>query len=205
MKDTLVLDIETQNFFTDQGVGWNNFEALKISVVGVYSYLKDAYFCYEEGEMKQLAELFKGAGKIVGFASNRYDIPVLNLYFQKLKTPASAGTSAGKRAKLNLWDLERVDLLDEIERVTGDRVSLSRLAEANLGVKKDHHGSEAGGMYERGEIEKLKEYCLKDVEITKNLYDIFVRDGALLVPQREAGKVRKVSFGAAPELQGTLV
>ena len=31
--DTIVFDIETQNFFTDLGVGRDNFAALKISVV----------------------------------------------------------------------------------------------------------------------------------------------------------------------------
>jgi hypothetical protein len=31
--DTLVFDIETQNFFTDPDVGWDNYDALKISVV----------------------------------------------------------------------------------------------------------------------------------------------------------------------------
>src|SRR4029077_13744344 len=82
--DTLVFDIETQNFFTDPDVGWDNFAALKISVVGVYSYLQDKYFAFEENEMDKLAELFAGARRIVGFSMNRYDVPVLNHYFLKL-------------------------------------------------------------------------------------------------------------------------
>ena len=57
--NTIVFDIETQNFFTDPGVGWDNFAALKISAVGVYSYTKDEYVCFEEGEMEQAAELFR--------------------------------------------------------------------------------------------------------------------------------------------------
>ena len=76
--DTLVFDIETQNFFTDPGVGWDNFAALKISVVGVYSYAQDRYLVFEESEMEKLAELFRGAKRIVGFSMNRYDVPVLN-------------------------------------------------------------------------------------------------------------------------------
>lgn len=204
MNDTLVFDIETSNFFTDPGVGWNNFEALKISVVGVYSYNKDAYFCYGEDEFDKLAELFAGASKIVGFASNRYDIPVLNLLFQKMKNPSFAKATEDWREALTLWNKERVDLLDEIERATGKRISLSLLAEANLGVKKDQHPSEAAGMYERGEIEKLKEYCLKDVRLTKALYDIYERDRAFLVPQRETSGTKRVELGvslAGPSLR----
>lgn len=184
-NDTLVFDIETQNFFTDPEVGWNNFPALRISVVGIYSYEKDAYLCFEEKEVEQMADLFRNASRLVGFASNRYDIPVLNLYFQKMKD----------RDALNLWMKDRVDLLEEIEKVGAGRISLSRLAEANLGVKKEGHGSEAPGMYERGEIDALKEYCLKDVKLTKELYDCYLRDRALLVPRKGTAEVPRVALG----------
>lgn len=183
--DTLVFDIETQNFFTSPGVGWDNYGALKISVVGVYSYLEDKYYCYEESEMDKLAELFKRSSRIVGFSSNRYDTPVLNLYFQKLKQEG-----------LDLWQKERVDLLHEIELATGERISLSRLSEANLGVKKTGHGSEAIGLYEEGRIEELKTYCLKDVELTKQLYDIYLKDRELLVPNRKTGELDRIKFAA---------
>lgn len=184
MNDTLVFDIETQNFFTDPGVGWNNFGALKISVVGVYSYDQNKYFAYEEDQMEELAELFLNAKTLVGFASNRYDVPVLNLYFRKLKN----------REVLNLWTKDRVDLLEEIEKQTGERVSLSRLAEVNLGVKKEGHGSDAIGLYERGDIEALKTYCLKDVEITKGLYDLYLKDSALLLPQRDGSDAIRIEL-----------
>lgn len=181
--DTLVFDIETQNFFTDPGVGWNNYEALKISAVGVYSYNKDAYEFFLESDMERLAELFRNAKKIVGFSINRYDVPVLNLYFQRMKEKGP-----------NLWDKERVDLLEEIEVTTKSRISLSKLAEANLGVKKEHHGSEAITLYRDGKIEELKEYCLNDVRLTKDLYDLYQKDKFLLVPDKATGVLAKVTF-----------
>ena len=183
--DTLVFDIETQNFFTSPGVGWDNYAALKISVVGVYSYLDDKYYCYEETEMDKLAELFKKSARIVGFSSNRYDTPVLNLYFQKLNQEG-----------LDLWQKERVDLLHEIEMATGERISLSRLAQANLGVGKTGHGSEAIGLYEEGKIDELKKYCLKDVELTKQLYDLYLKEKELLVPSKKTGEVNKIRFAS---------
>ncbi len=178
--DTLVIDIETQNFFTDPEVGWDNFAALKISVVGVYSYAKDAYFCFEEHELPQLMDMLRETSLIVGFSSNRYDIPVLNLYAQRLTGGA-----------LNLWHKDRVDLLEVVESATSGRVSLNRLAKSNLGIQKNGHGSEAIVLYRDGRIEELKAYCLKDVEITKGLYDLYVKQGYLLVPNVKTGELEK--------------
>ncbi len=182
--DTLVFDIETQNFFTDPGVGWNNYAALKISVVGVYSYKKDKYFCFEEHEMEPLAELFRESRRIIGFSMNHYDIPVLTNYFQA--HPATRD--------VDLWKKERVDLLDEVELFLGKRISLSKLAEANLGVGKDHYGSEAIAFYKNGEMDRLKEYCLKDVELTKKLFDLSQSQGHLLFPDKITGEILRIEF-----------
>ena len=180
--DTLVFDIETQNFFTDPDVGWDNYAALKISVVGVYSYIEDRYYSYEEHEMDKLAELFSDARRIVGFSMNRYDIPVLNNYFQRLK-------GAPK-----LWEMERVDLLEEIEMAMAQRISLDRLAGANLGLNKTHHNSEAGALYREGKLDELKEYCINDVKLTKELYDLYRKQNFLMVPSKKTGEIVKVEF-----------
>lgn len=169
-KDTLVIDIETKNFFTD--VGRDNFDAIDISVAGVYSYARDEARCFDEGEFGELAEWIAGAVRIVGFSINRYDIPILNRY-----------------VPTNLWGIERFDILDEIERVTGERISLNRLAKTNLGVGKDGHGSQAIFLYREGRIEELKAYCLQDVKVTKGLYDLLAAQKYLLVPNRATGEV----------------
>jgi hypothetical protein len=113
---------------------------------------------------------------------NRYDIPVLNNYFQRLKNGPK------------LWAMERVDLLEEIEMATGSRVSLDRLAGANLGLSKTHHSSEAGVLYREGKMEELKEYCVNDVKLTKELYDLYRKQNFLMVPSKKTGEVAKVEF-----------
>lgn len=182
--DTLVFDIETQNFFTDPDVGRNNFGALKISVVCAYSYDKKEHFSFEEKEMPAIAELFNSASRLVGFSSNRYDVPVLNGYFRRL------------RISCDLWKKERIDLLEEIELATGERISLGRLAETNLGEKKEQHGFDAIQLYREGKIDELKQYCLKDVRLTKEIYDLYLKQHFLLVPNKQSGKTVKVEFAS---------
>jgi DEAD/DEAH box helicase domain-containing protein len=181
--DTLVFDIETQNFFTSPEVGWGNFEALRISVVCVYSYAHDRYMSFEEHEIDKLAETFGSSNRIVGFSMNRYDVPVIQAYFNRLGF-----------LHVNLWHKERVDLLEEIELTTGKRISLDRLARANLTTGKSHHGWEAISLYKEGKLDELREYCLKDVELTKDLYDLYRTRSYLFIPDRETGSVSKVSF-----------
>src|SRR3989344_780570 len=179
---TLVFDIETANFFTDPDVGWNNFARLKISGMGIYEYETDRYSYFEENELAQAAEHFRNAELLVGFSMNRYDIPVLNYHFERLKEG------------INLFEKERLDLLDKIELVTGRRISLNRLAEANLGEMKTSKGSEAIQMYDERRFEELKEDCLKDVELTKRLYDLYRERNMLYVPDRETGEMKEIRF-----------
>jgi len=178
MDDTIVFDIETQNFFTDKGVGWNNFEALRISVIALFSYNQNKYFVFEEKELTDAIDFFRNSKILVGFSINRYDVPVLNIYFQKMKI----------NPELNLWEKQRIDLLEEIESLYGQRISLSKLAEANLGEKKERHGSEAGDLFFSGQIEELKKYCLKDVELTKKIYDLYLNQNRLIFPDKKTGK-----------------
>lgn len=184
--DTLVFDIETSNFFTDPGVGPDNFEALHVSALGVYSYRTNSYRCFGESELALALPLFRNAEALVGFSINRYDIPVLNLAFQRL----SEGHD------INLWGKTRIDLAERIEDITKNRISLSRLAFTNLGEKKEHHGSEAIALYKEGRIAELQEYCLNDVRITKEIYDRFLRDQFLLVPDKATGDIMRVDFGS---------
>lgn len=187
MDDILVFDIETSNFFTDPGVGWNNYDALRVSAVGVFSYKQDKYLCFEEQEMDKVAELFGQAKLLVGFSSNRYDVPVLNSYFQRLRLGGG----------LNLFGMERLDLLDEIERVTGRRISLNLLSLANLGQGKSGHGSQAAELFRSGKMEELKSYCLKDVELTKGLYELYRDRKFLYLPRRDSEELDRIEFAAA--------
>lgn len=181
MADTIVFDVETQNFFTDPEVGEGNYNALRVSVVGVYSYAADGFFCFEESELMAAAELFRRAGLLVGFGLNYYDVPVLNRYFLRLPSP------------LNLLDKKRLDLLGEIEMVTGRRVGLGRLAEANLDIGKIGSGAMAVELYRQGRIEELKRYCLRDVEITRRLFEQYRDYGYLFIPAA-GGERNRVEF-----------
>ncbi|MEK7482009.1 MAG: ribonuclease H-like domain-containing protein, partial [Patescibacteria group bacterium] len=164
IQDTLVIDIETKNTFAE--VGRDNFDALEISLVGLYSYKQDRFFHFWENEMEKLGEILMSAEQIIGFSISRFDLPVLKKHFN-----------------FDLFSIPRFDILDEIEFLLGRRVGLDILAKANLGFGKNGHSLEAAGLYRDGKIEELKNYCLNDVKITKELYELIQKQGYLLIPQ----------------------
>lgn len=172
--DTIVLDIETKYTFGEVG-GASNLDKLGISVVGVYSYKKDEYYCFGEDEFEDLSKLLSEPAVLVGFRSNKFDLPILNIEFD-----------------LNLFDYPRVDLSDEVELKLGRLVSLDSLAQTNLGIGKTGKGIMAPKMYWDGEIEKLKNYCLQDVKITKELYDLARLKKELLVPNKYSDKIDRI-------------
>jgi len=66
------------------------------------------------------------------------------------------------------------------------------LAAANLKIGKTGHGLEAIELYKKGELEKLKNYCLQDVKITKEIFDLIKSQGYLWIPQRDIPQMTKL-------------
>lgn len=163
MLNPVVLDIETKNTFLEVGQG--NHEALEVSLVCTYSYARDEYVAFEETQMKELEQYLQAADTIIGFCINNFDLPVLKKHF-------------------DLSSKSRIDLFDEIELKLGRRVGLNVLAQANLGVGKTHSSMEAPELYRDGKMEELKKYCINDVKLTKDLYELAKRQGYLMVPKK---------------------
>lgn len=179
MKDELVIDIETKNTFADVG-GKGNLKALEASFVGVWSCNEHRMLSYREGEIAELSDRLKNASRIIGFSITRFDIPVLEKYFD-----------------FNITAIPVLDLLDEIEFVAGHRISLDLLAKANLGIGKTNHSLEAITFYKQGDWASLEKYCLNDVAITRDLYLLAKKQGYLVMPDRMTRQDIKVHFDPA--------
>lgn len=173
--DVIVFDLETQHTFDE--VGGRNFEALKISVCGFYSYLDDEYYCIEEHELHDFENRLIDAKRIIGYNSDRFDLPVIQPYLS-----------------LNVTDLPSLDLMLEIQKVLGFRIGLDSVAQATLGIGKTGNGLDAIDYFRNGEMEKLKSYCLQDVKVTKEIYDYGLAHGEIFYMSRDGQQKKKVEI-----------
>jgi DEAD/DEAH box helicase domain-containing protein len=152
MGNEVVLDIETANSFAD--VGKYDPTLLKVSLVGAYSYATDSYTSYLEPDLPKLWRLLESADRIIGYNLFGFDYPVLNTYYPG-----------------DLASFPTLDIMKEIEKVIGFRVKLDDVAHGSLGTGKSGNGLQAIEFFRRGEIDKLREYCLQDVKVTKEVYE----------------------------------
>ncbi len=178
MNNDIVLDIETQNTFEE--VGGFFTDKLKVSLVGVYYYATDTYESYLEADLPRMfSELEKG-GRIIGYNSIGFDMPVLNNYY------------AG-----DLLKLPQLDILDHIQRSLGYRIKLDDVAAATIGTRKSGHGLQAVAWWKEGKIDEIRQYCLQDVKITREVYEFGLKNGYVLYDNR-AGERQLIPVNFTP-------
>ena len=166
-RDQIVLDLETKNSFDD--VGSRNPAALGVSLVGVYFYERQEYRAFREEEFSLLEQSLSEATRIIGFNTHRFDFPALQPYMKRLK----------------LADLVSFDILENLEKLLGHRVSLQNIATTTLNVGKSGSGLDAITYFRHGEWDKLTKYCLDDVRITKDVYEFGKKFGSVYYTSKD--------------------
>ncbi len=178
MYREVIFDIETKKLF-DQIEDRQRIEDLGVSVVSAYRRVLDDSYMEIEGEMasfwdegmqgrRKLGELWEwlvNADRVIGFNSIKFDAPVLNPHMEG-----------------DVMRLKHFDILEKVRGVLGHRLSLDALAKETLGETKMANGLAAVDWWQAGDeesLEKLQRYCEMDVEVTKKLYDVGLKEGRL--------------------------
>src|SRR5687768_1865505 len=98
---------------------------------------------YWEKDVPALLLELKSAEKVIGFNILRFDYEVLK--------PYASGT--------HLASVRTLDLLVDIQRTLGFRLSLDSIATATLGTTKSADGVQSVKWFRAGELDKVAEYC----------------------------------------------
>jgi hypothetical protein len=142
---------------------WRNYAYLGISVIGAYANWlprKRRLQAFTEGRFGEFQKLADEADEIVGFNSISFDDPLCHAHGIKIRTT--------------------YDLMCEVRRAAGEPISgsctpgynLARLSQVNLGRTKTGHGSACPDLWRGGERQKVIDYCLNDVMLLVDLYQL---------------------------------
>jgi len=151
--NVVFFDVETQRTFDEVG-GRHNIRKLGLAAAVTYSTADGVFHRYTEEQVADLIAELKAADLVVGFNVLSFDYEVLRAY-----------TDA------QLTKLPTVDMLEQIYKRLGFRISLDKLATSTLGITKSADGLQAVRWYKEGRIQEILDYCQQDVEITRRLYE----------------------------------
>jgi DEAD/DEAH box helicase domain-containing protein len=153
-RDVVYFDLETQRTANDAG-GWDKKHEMRVSIAVTYSTALGEYRIFEEKDVDALVDQLVRADLVVGFNVINFDYEVLSRY-----------------TVLDLAHTARtLDMLLEIEKVLGHRLSLDSVATATLGVGKTGDGLDAIKWWREGRLLEIAEYCCFDVKCTKLVHE----------------------------------
>lgn len=165
----LILDIETQRLVQEVG-GWDHVDKLGISVACAYDSKTDRFLAFRENELKSLIELCEER-LVIGYNIRGFDLPVMVPY------------------GLNIRKLDVFDIMYDLETLTRQRfLKLEAVARGTLGAGKSADGLQAVEWWKAGQIQKIIDYCMQDVKVTRDVF-LFGKQNGFVRIQRSEEKI----------------
>lgn len=169
-------DLESQNLFEDVG-GRGNIEKLRVACGVTWSTEKNDFTVYWEKDVPALIDELRSATKVIGFNLRGFDYLVLQPYAPEMRFAS----------------IPTLDMLFELQKTLGFRVSLDSIASASLAAAKTADGVQSVQWFRSGELDKVAEYCKADVDITRRIYE-FGRDHGHIFYRSKLGSKLKVDI-----------
>jgi DEAD/DEAH box helicase domain-containing protein len=163
----IYLDVETQRLAEEVPGGWDSIRAFGLTVAVTWDAAHEFRDWYE-ADVGRLIDELKRFDRIVTFNGNRFDFEVLSAY----------GDVRPLREK-------SLDILVDLKRRLGFRVSLQHLAQATLRKQKTGSGLDAVQWWRSGDPalrQRVVDYCRMDVEILRDIVAQGRREGFVRVP-----------------------
>lgn len=172
--NVVYFDLESQKLF--QEVGGRDPSKLLLACGVTWSTERNDFAVYWEDDAQALIAELKSADRVIGFNIISFDYQVLKPY----------------APNENFRAFRSVDMLQDIFRTLGFRISLDSIAKATLDATKMADGIKSVEWFRAGELDKVVEYCKADVDITRRVYE-FGRDNGYVHYYSKLGSKLKVS------------
>lgn len=167
-------DLESQKLF--QEVGGRDPGKLLLACGVTWSTARNDFAVYWEKDASALITELRSADRVVGFNIISFDYEVLKPY----------------APNENFRSFRSTDMLQDIFRTLGFRLSLDSIAKASLGATKTADGLQSVEWFKNGELDKVAEYCKADVDITRRVYE-FGRNNGFVHYYSKLGSKLKVA------------
>lgn len=168
----LIFDVETQRAAAEVG-GWGNTHLMRLALAVVYDTGSGEFETYTEAQSDALIARLFAAPAVVGFNVRRFDYGVLRAYTAR-----------------KFEDLPTFDLLEDVHRKLGYRLSLDHLATQTLGRSKTGDGLQSLVWWKEGRLDLIEAYCKMDVELVRDLLAFAAREKHVIFQRKDGERVR---------------
>jgi len=150
---------------------WSDYKGMGISVISWYNYNADKYG-YHLGDKKGLISfdnMIKGIKVFAGFNNIGFDNKLLRAH------------------GINIFDERSYDILrqlpDKIDKITNSNYSLNTFVKVNFGKKIYGNGADVPLWWQEGKTQKVIDYCVMGIKLTRLLLDKIIKTGKLTSPK----------------------
>lgn len=151
----------------------SNIKDNGVSYMSYYDSETDKIIGFFEKDVKKFEKVLNDADFVVGYNIFGYDYPVLKKYFQF------------DEKKLNSVDIFK--LIVEQHKIF---LKLDNIGTTTLNYPKVASGLDAVRFYNEGKLDKLKEYCDADVDITTQVFDFILKNGFIIYKDGLGKKIK---------------
>jgi DEAD/DEAH box helicase domain-containing protein len=162
----LIIDVETQRLVQEVG-GWDHVDKLGISVACAYDSKTDQFIAYRENELSKLIELCEER-LVIGYNIRGFDLPVMVPY------------------GLDPKRLDVFDIMYDLQALTRQQfMKLEAVARGTLNAGKSADGLLAVEWWKKGEVQKIIDYCMQDVKVTRDIFQFGRQNGFVKIKRSE--------------------
>jgi DEAD/DEAH box helicase domain-containing protein len=195
MNNILSFDIETGNTAADIG-GWQNTHMWQVTCVTTTDGENNTIYIdkpmeIEGAVVKELKQLkydlddhFQKGGKLLGHNIVAFDLPALRDSMDIFIV----------RKYLEEKETRCIDTSRMMTKAAGKRIQLDNLAKCNLNSKKSGDGLMAVRWWGEGKYEDVAKYCLKDSQLTLDVWKMGVENGNLSFFDEDLGELVKIDL-----------
>ena len=200
MTDIMSLDIETANFSWEIG-GWENKALFEPSVVATWDGENAHIFTKEDINIEgatvhalhprvlgdHIEKHLSEGGKLLGHNILGFDLPVL-------KDSLDCWAAGDALFKFNDQVIDTKNLVQKASLFSTGRVAtnLDLLTKYTLSNEKSMKSEEAPIAWREGKFEEVASYCLKDAQLTFDLYKYGQENGIVKSRSLESGEIVEI-------------
>lgn len=174
-ENIAVFDAEIKKRIEDCSNGWNSHDEMGISVLVIFDYAEMRYRVFDDRNKDEALEILNAYDLVVGFNTVKFDWKLIHATWQHTAQRISKDYDVLRE----IWTAKGLNP-DVFDPRTHGGYKLDDVAFDTIGLRKSGDGALAPVLFQEGRWSELCDYCIRDVQIEKELFEFVAKHGYVI-------------------------